>query len=171
MKSPVWEVALTAICAVVILAGCGSSAAAPAVHRIAHANHTVKAPAASTLVSFGQFATPLLQQSIVSAQSILATMRYPDFSTLGDACSLAGGQIASQQAVFDSEFTPAIAKSLRTTVHNSLRLAQSATDECGAASDANSKPMLKTAVADLSTSLHQLSGEESTASRWQSGLT
>lgn len=147
-------VASLALLTSVVLSAC-THAAAPVPTVDPHATATAT-PIPPVLAAYVQAVRPLLQMSTAEGKSLLTKMQHDDLSVVGDECSTFGGDFQSAQATIRGTYTPHPATRVYVHAHNGYRLLAVSTDECGLASDTNSKSEMKSAVADLKSGLAEL---------------
>ena len=170
MKRRIAGFALVLPVLAVILSACGSKAATPPPTSTATTSHVTPVP--TPLIAYGSYTDPILRTSIGEAQQTLAKFRKPDYETLGDQCSLAGGDISNQQTSFHGAIAPnTTARMVFRTAENGYKLVLSSMDECGMAADSRSKGQLTTAGNDLKAGLYYLARAEYSTGHWQSGRT
>ena len=155
----------------IVLSGCGinSASSKPTPTASHHKTALPLAPVHVTppLAGFASYTVPIIQTSLKEGYQLLATMKRPDYAVLGDQCNIVGGDLSNQHVAFYESVTPSAASRMRDYVHRAYRLALSATDECGLASDSSDGKQLSYAYKDLQTALGRLSYAASTIKRWQ----
>lgn len=158
---------LAAVC-VVTLSAC-THAAAPPVHTpIANVSPTAT-PIPPVLHAYSQVVQPLIRMSTAEAAALESKMRHDNLSVVGDECSIFGGDFQSAEVTMRGTFTPKLAMPVYYHANNGYRLLAVSTDECGLASDTNSKSEMRSAIADLRSGVSLLDYAYGLTKRWTPG--
>jgi hypothetical protein len=156
----------------VLLSACGGSASGSTPTAAPAATRVPVTPIAAPLVAYGSYTNPILKTSITEVRQVMTRFHKPDFETLGDQCSLAGGDLSNQQTSFHGAFAPSLtARLVFRKAESGYKLVLSAMDECGMAADQRSKSQLSTADKDMKNGLNDLVRAEASTAHWESGKT
>jgi hypothetical protein len=93
-------------------------------------------------------------------------MKHESTASVGNECSATGGDLSNAQSSFHGTFTPKAAQAVFRLAQTGYMLSLVATDECGMASDSNSKSEMKTATSDLDRGLKYLEQANATLTLW-----
>lgn len=136
----------------VLLAALALSACASTVASSPPATAKPKAvgtPVPPVLAAYARLVQPVLQMSTAEAKALYSKMKSENYEVLGNDCSTFGGQFQSSQATVRGTYTPHKALAVYYKANSGYKLMLSATDECGMATDAGNKKLMKTARNDL----------------------
>ncbi len=160
-------VSLALLCAVA-LSACTRGGAPPVRTPVANASPTAT-PIPPVLHAYAQVVQPLMQMSASEAKALESRMRHDSLSIVGDECSTYGGDFQSAEATIRGTFTPKRAMPVYYHANNGYRLLAVSTDECGLASDTNSKAEMRSAMADLRSGVSLLDYAYGLTKRWTPG--
>jgi hypothetical protein len=147
-----------------LAAGCGNKQAVPPTPTLVPTPRYTPIPA--DLSGYASAVGPVLDAAIGSTQGLIKAMQSADLRTQGDVCDTYGGDLANDQTAVRSTFTPRIQRNIYYTANSGFKLVLSAIDECGMASDANSKQQMKHAAGDARQGLGDLRQAQSMVKRW-----
>lgn len=155
-----------ALACAVLLSACSHAATAPA-GRVATVDpRPTLTPIPPVLRDYAQAVRPLMMMSSSEAAALVVKMRHDGLAVVGDECSAFGGDFQSAQATMRGTYTPPAAQAILQQANAGYRLLLVSTDECGMASDTNSKKEMTSAIRDLRTGLSSLNQAYARSKQW-----
>lgn len=157
-----------ALLGAVALSACTHAAANPPATPAANASPTAT-PIPPVLHAYAEAVQPLMRMSVSEATALESKMRHDGLSVVGNECSTFGGDFESAQVTIRGTYTPHPAQVVYHHANEGYRLITVSTDECGLASDTNSKAEMKSAIADLRSGISLLNYAYGLTKRWTPG--
>lgn len=151
-----------------LLSACTHSAVPPKATAIVKVSPTAT-PIPPVLQAYAQAVQPLMRMSTSEAAALESKMKHDSLSLLGDECSTFGGDFQSAGATIRATFTPRLAMPVYYHASNGYRLLAVSTDECGLASDTNSKSEVRSAISDLRAGVSLIDYAYGLTKRWSPG--
>lgn len=148
-----------------VLSACTHTAAPPRPTPDPNATPTAT-PIPPVLKAYAQAVRPVLQGSTSEAAALESKMKHDALSVVGDECSTFGGDFQSAQAAIRGTYTPPAALVVYHHANNGYRLLAVSTDECGLASDTNSKSEMRSAISDLHAGMSDLASAYDLTKPW-----
>lgn len=157
-----------ALVGAVSLSACTHAAATPPATAVTNGTPTAT-PVPPVLHAYAQAVQSLMRTSASEAALLETKMRHDSLSTLGDECSTFGGDFQSAEVTIRGTYTPKPAMVVYYHANDGYRLLAVSTDECGLASDTNSKAEMKSALSDLRSGISLLTYAYRLTKRWTPG--
>jgi hypothetical protein len=104
--------------------------------------------------------------TLEQGRQLAGDMQQQAVPDVGTTCSAVGGQLASEYSAFEAVYLPSSARSISSDARTGYRTVLSAVDECGMASDSNSRKQMKVALHDLDSGLWYLGRVQAHLKTW-----
>jgi hypothetical protein len=160
--------AVLVIASTLLLAGCGSRAAAPP------ASPTPKpviTPVPQILAAYADNTSPTITHSVKVARYLLSQMQNKSPTDVSGSCNSTASRLSNLRAIWVNTWFPYQAASIRKTIGNGFKYSLGAAQECGLASDQNSSSAMQTAISDMRAGIRDLSSAQATELHWQAAKT